>query len=295
MSSNTKNLINSCKLCSSKKINKKFNIKDRSYYKCKNCGIVFHNKIPVDLNGIYNSELYYVKERQPTEEHFGYNDYIYYRPYLEEHFENIIIELEKYSKKGRLLDIGCALGFFINVAKRRGYEVTGIDISKFAVEYAKSNYNLNVFCGELKDFNFEPDYFDVVVLNDFLEHIINPQVLIKEVYRILKKRGVIVINTPNINSISFQFFRRSWWYIKLAEHLFIYNYKSIKYLLNCSGFEIVKFKRGTKIIDLNLISGWLGYYNKFLQKTFEKLINVMKIGKFKFKIKAGEILVYAKK
>jgi hypothetical protein len=106
---------------------------------------------------------------------------------------------------------------------------------------------------------------------------------------------MIVITAPNTDSLSARLLGRHWLFIKYSEHLYLFNRKSIKYILNSSGFEILNIRAGDKITDINEIVGRLGCYNKFLQKTSEKIVNIMKIGEFEFRIKMGEMIVYAKK
>ncbi|RZB30166.1 MAG: hypothetical protein SRB1_02446 [Desulfobacteraceae bacterium Eth-SRB1] len=97
-------------------------------------------------------------------------------------------------KPGRALDVGCGLGFLLS-AIDNNWEKYGVDVSSFAAERARE-YG-EIFCGTLKEANYEPDFFDVVVLYHVIEHIKDPVGELAEARRILKPYGKLIVGTPD--------------------------------------------------------------------------------------------------
>jgi ubiquinone/menaquinone biosynthesis C-methylase UbiE len=110
-------------------------------------------------------------------------------------YEETKRNIEREYSSGKLLDMGCGLGLFLKLWDPQKWEVFGIDISEQAVEYAKSK-GLNVRQGSLEKTDFSDTRFDVITMFYVLEHLPNPLKVLKEVRRVLKKDGLLVIRIP---------------------------------------------------------------------------------------------------
>lgn len=107
--------------------------------------------------------------------------------------------LEGLAGRGRLLDIGCGEGAFLEQARRRGWEVAGTEISAWAAAHAAATLGQDIFCGELREAAYPEAHFDAVTLWHVLEHVTAPRSLLEEVRRVLKPRGVLIVAVPNRN------------------------------------------------------------------------------------------------
>lgn len=116
-------------------------------------------------------------------------------------FRHGLDEIEKYCAGGKLLDVGCAIGVFLAMAKHRGWDVVGVDVSPFASSYAREKLGVNAIAGELEDAGFPDRHFDVITLWDVIEHFPDPIATLREIRRILKDDGVLFVNTPNEQSL----------------------------------------------------------------------------------------------
>ncbi|UCE03239.1 MAG: class I SAM-dependent methyltransferase, partial [Candidatus Latescibacterota bacterium] len=106
--------------------------------------------------------------------------------------------LERIAPTGRLLEVGCALGFLLHGLQRfSAWQVVGIDVSSFAVYFARRRFDLDVRCGTLAELAFDDDAFDFIVQKDLLEHVPDPRAHLDETVRILKPGGHVWIVTPN--------------------------------------------------------------------------------------------------
>lgn len=174
-----------------------------------------------------------------------YNDMEEDKLYLkEEHARRMaarraLKEISVLKRPGRLLEVGSATGFFLDEARRFGWEVMGIEPSRWAADYARCNFNLDIIVKSIEDATPPKGYFDAVVMLDVLEHLTDPKAVLKKIRRLLKDDGILYITTPDIESITSRIFRNRWWGIK-RHHLYFFSRKTLKALLDKTGFEIIK-------------------------------------------------------
>jgi len=102
---------------------------------------------------------------------------------------------------GTLLDVGCATGSFLTLAAERGWVGHGVEVSEFAAAKARERTGLEIFCGPFGDAPFVNETFDVVTMWDLLEHLPVPLEALQKAYSLLKPSGLLLVNTPNENSL----------------------------------------------------------------------------------------------
>jgi len=155
-------------------------------------------------------------------------------------------------KSGRLLDVGCGLGFFVKALESfQDWQAVGCEISAAAVHFARTTLGLNnVMCldrtGELA---FPPNYFDVVTLWDVLEHLPCPDPLLGNVCSILKEDGWLFLHTPNVQvqllkarlKKLLKGMQPGLHYLEAKDHVHLYSMQSIRRLLARNGFSRVAF------------------------------------------------------
>jgi 2-polyprenyl-3-methyl-5-hydroxy-6-metoxy-1,4-benzoquinol methylase len=213
-----------------------FKITDNQYgnywdfYKCQNCDFVFSNPYLDEKNIIeFYSKL---KDKSYGEEARG----------REKNFIKILNRLKKLKVPGRkLLDIGAASGIFLNIARKQGFQVEGIEPSESLVEQAMKSYNIELHRGTVGTFSTRSEY-SVITLLDILEHLPEPDSFFARISQFLKKDGILVIVTPDINSLTARFMKNRWWHYRIA-HVNFFNLKSIEFLLKKYNFTILKKKR----------------------------------------------------
>ena len=140
-------------------------------------------------------------------------------------------------KGGRLLDVGCASGFLLNAA-RHSFAVEGVEPSKWGRRYAKEQLQLNIKHATLEDAAFKKGRFDVVTLVDVIEHVADPQSLMKEVARVTKRHGLAYMVTPDIRSLSARLLRGRWWGLRPA-HITYFSGATLTRLMEQAGYEVI--------------------------------------------------------
>ena len=154
--------------------------------------------------------------------------------------------------QGRLLDFGCGNGAYLQMMQRRGWTVTGLDVSERMVEYIRNQLGLNAYVGTLPHLDLEPESFDVITMWHALEHIHEPFALLREARSLLVRGGKIVISVPNIDSWPFRWFGRNWFALELPRHLSHFMPTTLAEMMERAGFAV-------EPIQMVRHSDWLRY------------------------------------
>lgn len=165
--------------------------------------------------------------------------------------------LEKSCPKGRLLDVGCGNGAFLELAQKRGWDVSGTEYSSYAAEYAGKALGIRVFNGELFAAAYPDASFDAVTMWHVLEHVTDPQRYLKEVCRILKPSGLLVLAVPNVNDLLMKAayglfkFKRYRLFSKSDRELHLYHFssKTIKASLEAAGLRCLRLGPDNGIVE----------------------------------------------
>lgn len=164
------------------------------------------------------------------------------------------------------MDLGCGTGSFLLAMKRRGFKTFGVDVSKNACEIARKN-GVEVLNGKLDDQIFQARYFDVITLWHVFEHLHNPASTLKEISRILKKDGILVIEVPNIDNFSFSLFKKYYFHLDLPRHLHHWSPKTIEMILNKNGFKVLHQDNFSLAFPLSLFHSFFNFLHDFKIKS----------------------------
>ena len=239
--------------------------------RCMTCGLVF--AVPENLAHEITQD--YVEMADP--------DYLKEEKGRRAQARHVLKKIAKFKKGGRLLDIGSGPGFFLDEAKRQGWEVQGVDLSKWSKDYAKSYFGIDIFQGIISEAAFADRTFDVAVMNDVIEHLENPKAVLKEIRRILKNDGVIYISTPDIQSVLSRLLRAKWWGIN-KYHLFYFSKKTIEKLFDEVGFKPLRYSSYPRIFSLNYWVTRLKSYPVFVYKPIEFISKLGNLGQCLLKV-----------
>ncbi|MFH1847910.1 MAG: methyltransferase domain-containing protein, partial [Candidatus Omnitrophota bacterium] len=207
----------------------------------------------------------------------------------------ILSRIESFKKGGKILDVGCATGFLLDEAKKRGWDAHGVELSKWCACYAKDKLGLNVVCGMLKDAGFNGSFFDAVVLQDTIEHLIDPKETLIQIRRILKPDGILYVNTPDINSMISRVLRTRWWGINQS-HLYYFSKKTLYKMLEAAGFVPLQRRRYARTFSFRYWVRRFENYDRRIYKALKFLCDRTFLKNKLFRINtADQIEVYAKK
>lgn len=192
-------------------------------YQCAMCGLAFTHPQPQALDEQYDSSYFDLYRRR--------------REFRLKRGDKRLRKIELLKEPGRLLDVGCSLGYFVEAATRRGWQASGVEISPYAAEEAR-NLGLDVRTGILEGANYADGAFDCVTMWDVLEHVPDPTAHMLEIRRVLAPGGMVVIGTPNLAHVAFRRKQERWRHLKPREHIFYFREESITRLLEKTGFDV---------------------------------------------------------
>lgn len=236
---------------------------------CTHCGLIYVDNPPnpPELAKYYEEE-YYTGGNDKV-----FSNYIAEKKERVNYFRKQLKKIKKIIRAGELLDVGCAAGFFLEAAKN-DFKVTGIEISDYSSTYAREALKHNVITGTLFNAKFPDNHFDIITMWDVIEHIDKPREYLEEIHRILKKGGVIVISTGDIDSMNAKIKQDKWELLAPPWHLYYFSRKVLVSKMEELGFTI---------IDVQTNGNLMGTKNKlfyiaamFFAKLF-KLGDVMTI------------------
>jgi len=243
-----------CELCGGTKRVPRYHFDGIRVLKCEACGLVFGRPDrAVNARELY--DIRYFRDRES-----------YFSPIPADDapcasgggaaagFREGLRLIGSYRAPGRLLDVGCATGAFLSMARAEGWDVAGVDVSEYASSLARSRLGGSVYTGELADAGFPDSHFDVVTLWDVVEHLEHPGEVLSEARRILAADGILFLDTPNeealIRRVAFMLHRMLCGRVaypasKLYHmfHLYYFSEKTLLRLLGESGFEVVRVER----------------------------------------------------
>ena len=197
--------------------------------RCPSCQFVFLNPRPTSDSLLRFYQKYLPEEESSVES---------WEKMMKVVFRRAANLLQQYRRDGRLLDVGTGFGFFLAEMKKRGWDATGVEISKKAMDYARDILGLTIHPGPLEKTSFPDNHFDVVTGFYVIEHLPNPIVFFKECYRILKPGGFLLLRYPHTTPIKnlLHFFGIKNRLYDLPAHLSDFSPKMIQRCLEGIGF-----------------------------------------------------------
>ncbi len=242
-----------CPICRNEgKIFKRF--LKKNYIKCRKCGIYFLQKTEAVSKDseIYNKSYFFEEYKKQ-----------YGKTYLED-FNNISVNcisrhkiIEKIKTSGKILDVGCAYGPFLDVMNKKGYDCTGIDISEDAVRYVREELGINAFtfdfasssslpypaATEIKKEVLSPEgNYDIITMWYVIEHFKNTDKIIRKIHGMLNEGGLFAFSTPNYSGISGRKNISGFLESSPDDHFTIWNIKTACCLLPQYGFRIIRVR-----------------------------------------------------
>ncbi len=205
--------------------------------RCNICASLFQE----DLNGDFTS--FYQKGYYRGDQAYHYHDERDIAKYASAVWRARIKNIRKYIKKGKILDVGCAFGGFLQEASRY-FESVGLDVSSYAVQEGKKwrskKSSYKIFQGDLlnlpNDVTFRPESFDIISMVEVAEHLSSPHDNFKVAFELLSRGGLFLIQTANFNGWQAKRAGVHYHYF-LPGHLVYYTSNGLKNCLKKIGFR----------------------------------------------------------
>jgi SAM-dependent methyltransferase len=202
-----------------------------SVVRCPECDFVFTNPQAEekDLKKLYPTEYY-------GEEHQRFWTIV--EKFIEFFRKRRIDKIEKFKKKGVILDIGCGRGKMLAGLRDKGWETYGTELSEDSSKFARERLGLKVYPGDFLSSKFPEVFFDCVTLWHVLEHLKDPLKVLMEIKRILKKDGLLLVAVPDYGGAQSVFSGRAWFHLDVPRHYSHFTFKTLKSFLDKAGFKV---------------------------------------------------------
>jgi len=282
-----------CPICEEKQ-NFSFTYQNFHYYKCSNCGQFSTYPFPTEsvIKKHYSSRFkkgnYLLLRKYAKQYSFVYNQFV---EILKKRLKNE----NKTLKNKKILDIGCFTGGFLQLLKSEGSDIYGLELQQEAVEIANKTLNGRVFNANVTTYNFPQKKYDIISLLGLIEHVPHPMELLYRSNELLKKDGLIIIQTPNSSSFLATILGKFWPPFSPVEHIHLFSRKSLELALYKSGFTNLEFVPHWKKLPVGYVYNMFNNFGPefhFILKPLDKILKDLNIP-LPFYI--GEMIIVASK
>jgi 2-polyprenyl-3-methyl-5-hydroxy-6-metoxy-1,4-benzoquinol methylase len=226
----------------------------------------------------------------------AYRDYVESRPMKLQHFEDRLADVGSRLVPGRLLDVGCSCGYFMEVAASHGFDVHGVEFSSNAIAAARPEIRARIFEGSLESL---PDtgLFDVVSAFDLLEHVPDPPAFLRGCARRLKPGGILIISTPDTGHFLRYVMRSRWPMLQPMQHLHLFSREALERALRSEGFDDVRVDTAYKTLSIEYLINQIRSLNPILSRVLGAASRVAPLSTLQRyrRVNIGEILSVARR
>jgi 2-polyprenyl-3-methyl-5-hydroxy-6-metoxy-1,4-benzoquinol methylase len=212
---------------------------------CPRCELLFRRDLPTadEVAAIY--DLPYFKRSGDRAD--GYLDYIADEHAHRETASRRLDLLARFARRGALLDVGAAAGFFVAEGRARGWEAEGVDVSAAMVAWGREHLGVPLRAGTLSAFEADAESFDAVTMWDYIEHSTDPVADVRRVRALLRPGGVLALSTGDAGSAVARLSGPRWHLLTPRHHNFFFTRRTLTALLERCGFELLALDhRGTR-------------------------------------------------
>ena len=245
-----------CPLCNAAEHQELFKKAGFTFVRCRDCGLAFVNPQPLreTVEGMYENsksiELWMEVLLSQAEQAWR-GDY----------FASHMDLVEQHLPKGRVLDVGCAIGQFLQVAHQRGWDVMGLELSTVACCYVKEKLGLPVLQKTLAQAGFAPGEFDAATMFGVLEHVPDPRLVLSQAAQTVRRGGVVVVVVPNLYSLLAMTIHERSSTFNGRNHLIYFSLASLGRLFEECGLKVVH--RDTLLTGVSNMVRHLQYHDPY--------------------------------
>jgi SAM-dependent methyltransferase len=206
--------------------------------RCPSCGLLFRGDLPTDeeLAAIYGNAYFQAGTHGTGGE--GYPDYLADEELHRRNARRRLDLIGGVGVDGRLLDVGCAAGFFLDEASARGFDVTGVELSESMGRHAREQLGLPVVQGSFLDAELPEGPYDCITMWDYIEHSVDPGADLDRARSLLRGGGLLALSTGDSGSLVARVSGSRWHLLTPRHHNYYFDRRTLRRALEKSGFRI---------------------------------------------------------
>ncbi|HEX9045608.1 MAG TPA: class I SAM-dependent methyltransferase [Verrucomicrobiae bacterium] len=256
--------------------------------RCNQCGLMYAN--PQELVDC---------ERFESPTHPAEIDEIGGRLYFEKQLvqlpdnERVLRQLNKlFPQRGKILEIGSFRGIFLDRVRAAGWQTTGLEPDRPVADYSRSKYGLNIVDGVLPNPLLPDQAFDAVILLHVIEHMPDPAENLREIRRIMRPGGVLVVETPRFDSLMFKLLgRRERSLSNCNGHIYFFTVPTLRRLLEKNGFKVFEVNLVGRTLTLERFCYNIGVIarNGLVRRTLDSVSRRLRFDRLRFHVNVRDM------
>lgn len=279
-----------CMICGSQAIVAYCHKSPAMYFRCADCSFIFQHPPPPPDD---------IRSYADTEYNGGlYQDYVRAREMKLEHFRQRLAAIRSHIARGRLLDVGCSCGYFLEVAAADGYDVQGLEFSANAIAAAAPHIRPRILRARVEEISQEKaESYDLISAFDIVEHLEHPLDFLSHARRLLRPGGRLVVSTPDAGHWLRPVMGVRWPMLQPMQHLSLFSRAALQVALTRAGFDAITITTAHKVLSCDYLIGQLRSLNPLLYRILSGAAHVIpdRIRRGWYRVNIGEMLGVATK
>jgi SAM-dependent methyltransferase len=294
----------SCPFCGEERATTRYDFGAQRIVRCGRCELMYLDPWPSESQvlAVYGEDYFQNAAFFGGANHslYGYVDYIAER--LNKQGDYLPIAREIRTRLGdrpsaRLLEIGCGLGYFLDVAFEEGFEVAGLEFNQHAVQRLRKKYAFQIFSGALENVRLDPGSYDAVAMFDVIEHLRDPFTALERLHAAIAPQGLLVLSTMDSESFTSRLLgKRLEDFRRTREHLFFFSRKTLAATLRRHGFEPIAMRSLGHTFELAFLLDRLTAYQPAVVAALQKLVRRLHLGSLRIHVNPRtKMIVFARR
>lgn len=277
-----------CPICAS---TARFHCRKESarYYRCAPCGTIFQYPMPTA-----EAMAQYVDREYASG---PYKEYVRARDLKLLTFRKRARQIVARQPVGRLLDVGCACGYFVEAAVEVGLDASGLELSPVAIASSQDYVRPRLMQGDVNHLVRQKlDRFDVVTAFDIVEHVFEPLQFLESLTPLLRPGGLLVLSTPDTGHLLRALMGREWPMLQPMQHTVLFSGKSLTMALERVGFRDVELVPARKVLTADYLAGQVGALSPAMKSVYEIGARIVpsSIRQLPVGVNIGELMAFAR-
>ena len=256
--------------------------------RCNQCSLMYANpQESVDCETVFLPDAPQVYR---PEEHWEYFQKQHVQ--IPDNLRALAVLNELLPQRGKLLEVGSYLGIFLDRMRADGWDVVGLEPFRAAADYARAQYHVPIIDGTLPQPHLPAASFDAVVMLHVIEHMPDPADNLRELRRLLRKDGVLVIETPRYDSLTFKLLRHRERSVSACDgHIYFFTVPTLRQLVERAGFVVQRVDLVGRTLTLQRLLTNIAIMSKSttVRRTFDRVGPALKAEHLRFHINARDM------